>query len=74
MKHTRKNKKKAKTYGSNREYWGTRDAKHCRQPGKDTKVLTHRRERRKGRGVKAEELQIKAQRIGEENDLFLIGE
>jgi hypothetical protein len=48
LKHNRKNKSKA-TKGPGYEYWGTRDAKEMREPGKSTKVLTHRRERRKNR-------------------------
>lgn len=48
MKHDRKNKTKGEK-GAGFEYWGTRNAKGQRDPGKDTKVLTHRRERRIGR-------------------------
>jgi hypothetical protein len=48
MKHDRKNKVKSKK-GPGYEYWGRRDSKECRDPGKDTKVLTHRRERRKAK-------------------------
>lgn len=50
MKHTRKNKRRSKNgKGSGYEYWGRRDSKGCNDPGKENKVLTHRRERRIGR-------------------------
>lgn len=50
MKHDRKkNKRSSGGKGPGFEYWGTRDSKECRDPGKSTKVLTHRRERRKGK-------------------------
>lgn len=48
--HRRKNKVKS-TKGPGYEYWGTRDSGGPREPGKPTKTLTHRRERRKGKAV-----------------------
>jgi len=44
MSRTIKGKK-----GAGYEYWGRRDSGGSREPGRSTKTITHRRERRKWR-------------------------